>query len=273
MVNPQKKIEKPLVSVIIPSKDRKSLLLEAVASVLKQDYKPIEIIVVDDGSTTEDFEGIVSSLSEHLNVRVLQSNGNQGSSVARNLGIEAAQGDYITFLDDDDLMVRGKISGQVELMQSRDADFVTCTRFYYVVEEDQVLKGVKTDQVTLNDMWRRNIIVSVSPMATKVLIKQVKFDPSLTTGVDYDIWLRCILECKKSVNYQKPAIYHRRFYSGVTETSRRWRKFRGRFMILRKYRSYMPLKWQLYHVIVSMVKLIVPDPHFLLFRLKKMCLK
>ncbi len=263
----------PLVSVIIPTKNRSELLLEAVESVRKQDYPAVEIIVVDDGSSEADFEHIMSSLGPLQNVEVLQTQGNTGSSAARNVGIDAAKGECITFLDDDDLMVQGKLAGQIGLMQSRSADFVSCTRYYYVVGDDQELRGSIVSEVKLTDMWFQNRIISVSPMGTAALIKKLKFDPVLTTGVDYDLWLRCLLECEKTVNYSQPAIYYRRFYGGATETGRRWRKFKGRMMILRKFRSYMPLHWQLYHMLVSMSKLIVPDPNFLFFRLKKTWLK
>ncbi len=265
----RKNIKASLVSVIIPTRNRQKLLLEAVDSVCQQDYKTVEVIVVDDGTSKAGYRNIASSLSIFPNVKILQTQGNEGSSVSRNLGIDHAQGDYITFLDDDDLMVKGKISGQVDLMQSHNADFVTCTRFYYVVGEYQELRGLMVDKVNLKDMWVRNRIISVSPMGTKALIKKLKFDPLLITGVDYDIWLRCLMECNNSVNYQKPAIYHRRFYDNVTETGRRWRKFKGRFMILNKIKSHMPLRWQLYHVFVSFAKLLTPDPHLLIFRFKK----
>jgi len=241
--------------------------------VRKQDYPAVEIIVVDDGSSETDLKRIMSSLGAFDNVEVLQTRGNTGSSVTRNLGIDAAKGEYLTFLDDDDLMVQGKLSGQVDLMLSHRADFVSCTRFYYVVGDHQELRGRVMDEVELKDMWFQNSIVSVSPMAAAALIRKLKFDPVLITGVDYDLWLRCLLECEKTVNYSQPAIYYRRFYGGATETGRRWRKFKGRMMILRKFRSYMPLHWQLYHMLVSMSKLIVPDPNFLFFRLKKTWLK
>lgn len=273
MKNDENSNNRPLVSVIIPTRDRAQLLPEAVGSVADQDYEPIEIIVVDDGTSEKAFQDIASSLKAFSNVRILQTGGNEGSSASRNIGIDSVHGEYITFLDDDDLMVKGKVSGQVDLMQSCEADFVSCSRFYYVVGEFQELRGFKTDQIKLSDMWVRNRIISVSPMGTRELISSLRFDPTLTTGVDYDLWLRCLLKCKKTVNYQEPAIYHRRFYDSASETGRRWRKFKGRFIILRKFRAYIPLKWQLYHVMVSFAKLLVPDPHLTMFRLKSAFLK
>ena len=102
----------PLVTIIIPTYNRQSFVVEAVASVLEQDYRPIEVIVVDDGST-DDTE---SALSAYPTVTYVRQT-NQGPSAARNRGIDCAQGGLITFLDSDDLWLPNKLSVQVSLME------------------------------------------------------------------------------------------------------------------------------------------------------------
>lgn len=86
-------------SVIIPTYNRSWVIREAIDSVLAQDFKDYELIVVDDGSTDET-PGILRSYGNKI--RLIQQS-NSGGAVARNTGVKAAKGDYIAFLDDDDL--------------------------------------------------------------------------------------------------------------------------------------------------------------------------
>lgn len=101
----------PLISVIIPVYNGDRYLAQTIESVLAQTYSPIEIILVDDGSTDGSAE-IAKSYSEVD--YIYQSN--QGVSVARNNGIAAAKGEFIAFIDADDLWISDKLSVQIDLL-------------------------------------------------------------------------------------------------------------------------------------------------------------
>ncbi len=103
----------PLVSVVIAVYNGAAYLGEAIESVLAQDYSPIEIIVVDDGSTDETPAvcGRFPTLRYHYQA-------NQGSAIARNAGVALAQGEYLAFLDHDDLWLPEKTSRQVAALQA-----------------------------------------------------------------------------------------------------------------------------------------------------------
>ncbi|MCF8112160.1 MAG: glycosyltransferase family 2 protein, partial [Desulfobacteraceae bacterium] len=100
--------ENPLISVVIPVYNRGAWIAEAVDSVLSQDYEPLELIVVDDGSNDATGE-ILSSYGSRI--RVI-SQANAGVSAARNRGAAEAAGDWIAFLDSDDYWLSGKLSAQ-----------------------------------------------------------------------------------------------------------------------------------------------------------------
>jgi hypothetical protein len=103
----------PLVSTIIPVYNRARLLREAVESALGQDYRPIEIIVVDDGSTDDTGKVAEALARSNGDVRVLhQPNG--GPGLAREAGRRSARGQFIQYLDSDDLLLPGKLRAQVE---------------------------------------------------------------------------------------------------------------------------------------------------------------
>lgn len=101
----------PLISIVIPAYNASKYIADAVQSVLDQDYRPIEVIVVDDGSTDNTRE-VVERISSEEVFYYYKENG--GASSARNYGIERANGEYIRFVDADDILLPGSLSGQMK---------------------------------------------------------------------------------------------------------------------------------------------------------------
>jgi len=121
-------MEGPLVSAIIPVYNGERHLSDALDSILSQDYKPIEIIVVDDGSTDSSAD-IARTYSE---VQYIYQP-NQGPSTARNTGVIATQGELIAFLDADDVWLPNKLSAQVSyLMSHPEIGFVVAKRRMHI---------------------------------------------------------------------------------------------------------------------------------------------
>lgn len=108
-----------MVSVIIPTYNSKQYLTETVNSVLSQTYTPIDIIIVNDGST-DGTEVLFPNFEKQGITCYTQKN--QGASAARNFGLSIAKGDYIQFLDADDILHPEKIERQVKAMEKQDAD-------------------------------------------------------------------------------------------------------------------------------------------------------
>ena len=103
---------KPLVSVIVPVYNGEDFLVDALASIRQQDYCPLEIVIVNDGSTDGTVE-LAATLGQDINWIQQQNN---GPSAARNAGLATARGEFIAFLDADDLWPPGKLQAQVELL-------------------------------------------------------------------------------------------------------------------------------------------------------------
>jgi len=115
--------DQPLVSVVIPTYNRRETVTRAVDSALDQTLTDREVIVVDDAST----DGTVEALDRYADdprVRVLAHETNRGGSAARNTGIEAARGQYVAFLDSDDVFHPEKLARQVDCLASRGASWV-----------------------------------------------------------------------------------------------------------------------------------------------------
>ena len=120
-----------LVSTIIPVHNRPALLREAVASVLAQTYRPIEIIIVNDGSTDETGSEAEALASSHPEVRTIHRK-NGGPGAARETGRLAARGEFIQYLDSDDLLLPKKFELQVAGLRQYGDCAVSYgkTRFY-----------------------------------------------------------------------------------------------------------------------------------------------
>ena len=116
----------PLVSVIIPTYKREVFFVSrAVNSVLLQTYPHLQLIVIDDSPSDFEHRGAVAEFMRSLNdnrVIFLQNEKNMGGSLARNRGIDIAEGEYITFLDDDDEYLPSKIENQIRFMRESDCD-------------------------------------------------------------------------------------------------------------------------------------------------------
>ena len=104
----------PTVSVIIPTYNRQKLLRQALASVLQQTYKDLEVIIVDSSSCKRTHLNNAKTLHLDNRVRYAYKEENRGVAVARNDGIRMASGRYVAFLDDDDVWLPQKVEKQVQ---------------------------------------------------------------------------------------------------------------------------------------------------------------
>ncbi|CDF80632.1 glycosyltransferase (GT2) [Formosa agariphila KMM 3901] len=128
------------VSIIIPLYNSVSFLGETLQSVLNQSYINTEIVIVDDGSTDGSFEFALTYVSQKI--KVLKNKG-KGACAARNYGFELSTGDYIQFLDADDILSLDKIERQVEALKGRQDLLAVCNTVHFI---DAVESGICTDE-------------------------------------------------------------------------------------------------------------------------------
>lgn len=112
----------PLVSIVIPTFNRAATIVRAVESVLQQTYRPLELIVVDDGST----DGTSEVLQAYGNAIVYVRQDNAGPAAARNRGIRESQGELVAFLDSDDVWLATKLERQVAVLEGAGPEAPCC---------------------------------------------------------------------------------------------------------------------------------------------------
>jgi glycosyltransferase involved in cell wall biosynthesis len=183
-------ITKPLISVIIPVFNRQCWIAKAVDSVLAQDYPRFELIVVNDGSTDKTAH-VLSSYGKKI--RVLNQK-NSGVSAARNLGIKAARGDWIAFLDSDDYWFAQKLSAQMQYFQKNPDMRICQTEEIWVRKGMRVNPGLRHKKKSGMIFEKSLALCLISPSAVMLhrsLIDEHKgFDESLPACEDYDLWLK-----------------------------------------------------------------------------------
>lgn len=186
-----------LVSVIIPSYNRKKFICESVESVLAQTYKNYEIIIVDDGSTVD----IKQALKPFGNKIKYLYQENKGAASARNTGIINSKGKYLAFLDDDDLFEPGKLEKQVKKLEDNPhIGFVFSDYYSFETKNSNRKKLITTrlSQIPSSEFGKfyfvhHDLAVSSFLVRRKSLEKIGLFNESLVVNEDVDLWLRMFL--------------------------------------------------------------------------------
>jgi len=186
----------PLVSIIIRTRNRPDLLANAVKSVCRQTYANIELIVINDGG--EDVEDVVRGLCKDIPVNYMAHESNRGRSAAANTGLKAAKGDYINFLDDDDIFYPHHVEKLIAWISlKRVAVAYSNVLSVYFDRPPYLTEHCKRDELIYNigfDPDRilfQNYIPLMSVMFNKKnLDKTGLFDEDLSVFEDWDLWIR-----------------------------------------------------------------------------------
>jgi len=202
--------KQPFISVIIPTFNRARQVQSALGSVLTQTYRNFEVIVVDDGSTDETKKGVASFIKDQSRAGIqihYIDQPNQGQSAARNRGIKEAKGEWIAFLDSDDLWLPGKLERQVEALRQfegkswaciTDARFVDnlgmdTTSFLRGCRDYEGDVGLDYEATQSLAKMRDPFCVSTLLVHTEVAERAGWFDASFKYAEDHDFLLRLSL--------------------------------------------------------------------------------
>ncbi|MFH2138510.1 MAG: glycosyltransferase [Candidatus Omnitrophota bacterium] len=187
----------PLVSVIIPTFNRRKYLQNAVKSVLDQTYANIEIIIVDDGST-DGTDKMVAQFSENIKY-IWQPN--KGVAFARNEGIKKSTGEFVAFLDSDDSWISNKLEKQMKLFTENEQTGLVYSDYFreeYGERQPQTTfqwkKAYRGD--VLLELLQSYFVRTSTVVVKKSLIQRVGlFDQRMSPSEDYDMWLRLAQVC------------------------------------------------------------------------------
>ena len=188
----------PKVSVIIPAYNVAPYIGETLDSVFAQTLADYEVIVINDGSPdTEELEGV---LEPYLNRINYIKQGNRGASAARNAGLRAAGGEFVAFLDADDLWLPNYLDEQIKLMRERNCDLVCADAEVFSDgshQEKTYMESLMPDAPLTGDTTFLGLLSGEQSLITSGVMVRCErvfevglFDEALRNSQDFDLWLR-----------------------------------------------------------------------------------
>jgi glycosyltransferase involved in cell wall biosynthesis len=204
----------PQLSVVLPTRDRPRNLRTALTSVALQRCDDVQVVVVNDGGAPVD--AVVGDYRDRLDVRVVSLPSPAGPSAARNAGLEVATGEYVSFLDDDDLYLPGHLESALRVLAHGDADAVYATAAVSEQWVDPEHPPVGLAHAFDYPFHPRFLSVLNYIPPTGLVVRtagapSLRFDPGLRIGEDWDLWLRLTRDdgCRFTHLDSVGVVYHR----------------------------------------------------------------
>lgn len=205
-----------LVSVITPIYNSEKFIGKTIDSVISQTYKNFEIITVDDCSTDSSSQIIKAYQEKYSNIVYYKQPQNLGAAKARNKALELAKGQYVAFLDSDDLWKPEKLEKQINLMKSQNVSFCF-SAIEMINDKEEIVKPKRNVKETIDyDFLLRNTMIPTS----SVVIDRNKFGdfkmPLMRGGQDYATWLMLLRNGTKAYGINEALVQYRTGHSSLS---------------------------------------------------------
>ncbi len=198
----------PEVSVIVPTYNRRAMLIEAIDSVLAQSFREFELIVIDDGSTDGTVEHL-ASLAETIRIERIE---HRGPAAARNYGVAMARAPLIAFLDSDDLWAPAKLDCQLMYMRANPRCAISQTNEIWIRHGRRVNPGLRhrkrAGDIFIDSLRTCLISMSATIMRTDLFRSLGGFDEIMAAAEDFDLWLRILIDHEVGL-LDEPLVTHR----------------------------------------------------------------
>ena len=203
-------VTKDLVSIIIPYYKKKKYIMKTINSILNQSYDYFEIIIIYDDENLSDLGYLEETFKSYKKIKILKNSQTIGAGFSRNRGIENAKGEFIAFIDADDIWKKFKLENQIHFMKEKNLKF-THTSYEIIDENDKVLaKRISRNFEKVDDLINScDIGLSTVILKKELIDSQTKF-PNLKTKEDFVLWLKIL---QKNI-----------FIGSLNETLTSWRK-------------------------------------------------
>lgn len=218
----------PMISVIIPAYNAEKTIKKTIESVFNQTFTNFELIIINDGSTDSTLD-VVSNLKDYR-IKVF-SHANSGPNRTRNRGISQASGEYISFLDADDLWTPDKLEAQLKALQANPEAAVAYSWTNWIDEAGQYLHKGSYSRAT-GDVYLQLLLLDFigsgsNPLiCARALAEVGGFDETLVAGQDWDMWLRLAARYQFAVVTSPKVLYRKSLNSWSSNFARREVGFR-----------------------------------------------
>ena len=227
----------PLVSIITPAYNCKNAIEDTVNSVLSQTFKDFEWIIVDDCSNDGSIDYLKTLKNKDERIKVIFSERNGGSAAARNKGLRAAAGRYITFLDSDDTIDENYLESQINFIKDNGP---VITAGYRRNKDGNISTFMPRDVITFKGALKGNDMSCLTTMYDRTVIGDVRFHEDFFRDEDYVFWLEILkrgIVC--STNKQVLGTY---YLHESSKNSKKVKLFKPRFNVYHKVLGYSTIK-------------------------------
>lgn len=211
--------QKDLVSIVIPAYNAEKTVIETLESVVNQTYKNIEVIVVDDGSSDNTFNVIKEFAKAYGNMKVLSKN-NEGLPATRNYGFQYVTGEYLVFLDADDLLDASYVSSCVEQYHNNSQLDIVYTQTQLFERETGLMESWDYSKESI--LWT-NCFTATAMMKSENLKAIGLYDTNLKFAEDWEMWIRMTAHFDNVYKINKPLFYYRKRHTkdSMTDENRK----------------------------------------------------
>jgi teichuronic acid biosynthesis glycosyltransferase TuaG len=251
----------PLVTIITPSYNSKEYIVETIDSVLNQSYKNYEMLIVDDGSNDGSYEIVNNYIKKDQRLKIYRLESNSGCpAVPRNFALDIAKGEYIAFLDSDDIWHRDKLMIQVKYMITNNCFFSASEiKIFHKIDEvkesvisEISLKSLESKVIVHKKLIFKNIIPNSSVIIKKDLINKLKFNVDLRYKAieDYYMWLQILEKGAKCSKLSSQLLFYRIAETSISKS--KFDMFKKHIMLYSEYKPYnKPLGLKKYLYLLS----------------------
>lgn len=226
----------PLVSVIMPAFNSGRFIMDSISSVRKQTYTNWELLVIDDSSSDQTTEKVRQVMANDDRIKLFINTNNLGTGFCRNKGIKAAKGDYIAFLDADDLWKTNKLETQVEFMQENRV--AVCFSSYERINENGQGRGEIIEALpflTYQKLEKANYIGNLTGIYHAAEIGKI-YGPEIRKRQDWALWLAAIKKGGTAISIQEPLAIYRLRKNSVS--GNKLEMFKYNFMVYHRVLGY-----------------------------------
>ena len=224
----------PLISIIITYYRKKNYIKETLNSIINQTYKNYELILVYDDGIKDDLKYLKSILTKFKKKKIIINKNNIGVAKSRNLAIKFCKGEYVTFIDSDDIWKKNKLKFQVNFM-IKNLSIFSFTSYNVISHNGNFLSCRKVFvDADYKNLIESNFIGLSTVMVKKKIFKDIKF-PNLKTQEDFALWLKLIRKGHKLMHINKVLSCWRKSKNSLS--SNKFQKLKDAFKLFNKYEN------------------------------------
>ena len=240
---------KPLISIIIPFYQKKNYIEQTIKSIVKQSQKNFELILVYDDPDKSDLPHVLRVLKDIKRKTIIINKKNIGAGPSRNIAILKAKGEFIAFIDADDVWKKHKLKNQLLFMLSNKIKF-SFTSYSIINKKNTIIKLIKAKRTVGYDDLIKSCDIGLSTvMIKKDLLKKNKF-PRIKTKEDYILWLKLSKQNIKMMGINQSLVSWRKLDNSLSSSI--FQRIKDAFYVYNNFLKFSFIKSIYYISIMSL---------------------